>query len=1037
MVAGGWAFVTVHRALDQSFQNTARMAARHTMESLDRTLFERYGDMLIFSQLPLVRALDRQQLPVIADHLMTAYAPYYRLALAVDRKGTILAANRVDGNGRPAATAQLIGQGVAGEPWFERALNASEPVAVEDFHVDALVQAVSKNVGAVLSLSAPIRNEKGLIVGVWSVRIGREPLQDILSLVSRTYSSVSPLPMVLLNGQGEELMGVVDTISADAAILATEDSSGFGRYRGLGWRLRVYQPVHSGHIHTDLAWVTGTVGVLILGGMAGLGWIVARRVIKPVRSLAVQARQLAHWKLGATDPSPAIAQPIAASVVQTDTPPVAGSSCPRRDDDIGDLQQAFATMTDGVCGQLTRLHWLNTVSQELQREVYSLPRVLQIIVESAAHMTGAQYGALGVFDETGDRLTQLFITGMDEATQRAIGTMPTGKGVLGYLAKEEGVVRIKNLSQHPASVGFPPNHPPMGAFLGVSIRAHGRLFGRIYLTNKQTGDEFTPMDEETILALATQAGTAIENTTLILDIQAAQAKYRLLLESTGEGIYGLDLDGACTFINRAGAAMLGYTPDELFGKPLHRLIHHRHPDGSPYPDEECPIHGAMRTSTTGRMKEEVFWRRDGTAIAVEYSSYPVTRAEQTIGAVVTFTDITERIEAERTLRTTEEQLRQAQKMDAVGQLAGGIAHDFNNLLTVINGYSETLLHRLDPADPRRRYPKNILEAGGRAAALTDQLLAFSRRQSLQARVIDLNGVVAGMEQMLRRLIGDHIVLTTTLHPGPLLVMSDTTQLEQVLLNLAVNARDAMAEGGTLAIVTDTTDIGEAAPSPFLPQRPGTYAKLTARDTGCGMDEQTQAHIFEPFFTTKGGGKGTGLGLSTTYGIIKQSEGHIVVESKPGLGTTFTIYLPTTDAPIGAEMAPAPTGGSGGSETILLVEDEPGVRELAREFLCEAGYTVLEAQNGADALRLCQSCTKPIHLVVTDVMMPGLNGPELAEQLAAMRPGIQVLYMSGYTDEARVHWRLSNPEPNFLMKPFSSETLVHKVRAILDARTIDA
>jgi len=383
-------------------------------------------------------------------------------------------------------------------------------------------------------------------------------------------------------------------------------------------------------------------------------------------------------------------------------------------------------------------------------------------------------------------------------------------------------------------------------------------------------------------------------------------------------------------------------------------------------------------------------------------------------------------------RHLEEQFRQAQKMEAVGQLAGGIAHDFNNLLTAILGNTQLLLRELPPGDSKRGDVEEIRKASERAASLTRQLLAYSRRQMLQPEVLDLNVVVADMDKMLRRLIGEHIALVAVPAPDLGRVRADPNQIEQVIVNLAVNARDAMPDGGKLTIETANVDLDETFAQAHLGSVPGSYAMLAVTDTGAGMDASVRAHLFEPFFTTKEVGKGTGLGLATVYGIVKQSGGYISVYSEPGRGTSFKIYLPRIATP--AETAPGPQKpvAARGTETVLVVEDEPAVLTLSRRALEAQGYVVLAASDAAAALRVVERHGGTIHLLLTDVVMPGLSGRELADRLTAQRPGIRVLYMSGYPGDAVVQHGTLPSGSAFLQKPFSPDGLARKVRDVLDA-----
>ena len=400
-------------------------------------------------------------------------------------------------------------------------------------------------------------------------------------------------------------------------------------------------------------------------------------------------------------------------------------------------------------------------------------------------------------------------------------------------------------------------------------------------------------------------------------------------------------------------------------------------------------------------------------------------------------DITERKRAEEALRASQFQLQQSQKLEAIGQLAGGVAHDFNNMLTAIIGYTDLSLRRVGLENPIRRNLEETKKAAERAASLVRQLLAFSRKQILEPKVLDLNDVVKDMEKMLTRLIGENINLATRLEPDLGSVKADPCQVEQIIMNLVVNARDAMPRGGRVTIETANITLDDQTILRHVSVKPGEYVMLAVSDTGSGMDQETQRRIFEPFFTTKEVGKGTGLGLSTVYGIVKQSGGYIWVYSEPGLGTMFKIYLPRIDdaTAVTVEKLAQETTALRGSETILLVEDEDIVRGLTRKVLMQAGYNVLDAHSGEEAIRVCRAHNGPIDLLVTDVVMPELSGKEAADRLLKLRPAIRVLFMSGYTDEAIVQHGVLDANVEFIQKPFTWIGLTRKVRDVLNRNAV--
>jgi two-component system, cell cycle sensor histidine kinase and response regulator CckA len=431
---------------------------------------------------------------------------------------------------------------------------------------------------------------------------------------------------------------------------------------------------------------------------------------------------------------------------------------------------------------------------------------------------------------------------------------------------------------------------------------------------------------------------------------------------------------------------------------------------------------------TGRVQGiEVNWKTKDNAVVVVSMTGKTVRDES--GRTKSYEVIVENITERQSL---EKQFQQAQKMEAVGRLAGGVAHDFNNVLGVITGYTELVAPTFASDDPRRKQVEEIGKAGTRAAALTRQLLAFSRKQVIQPVLLDLNSVVTEIDDMLRRLIGEDIDLTIVRDSKLKRVNADRGQIEQILMNLAVNARDAMPQGGRLIIETKNVELDEAYVRlhPFV--KAGKYVALSVSDNGCGIPQDIQAHIFEPFFTTKEPGEGTGLGLSTVYGIVKQSNGHITLYSEVGRGTTFRIYLPELDE--AAQCAPleAPQSLLRGTETVLLVEDEGSMRELTRECLARRGFVVLEAQDGMTALDIADRHPDPIHLLLTDVIMPTMSGRELSEKLLHLRPETKVLYMSGYTHDLISQHGILDARIALIEKPFSIDALLTRIRGILDA-----
>ncbi len=555
----------------------------------------------------------------------------------------------------------------------------------------------------------------------------------------------------------------------------------------------------------------------------------------------------------------------------------------------------------------------------------------------------------------------------------------------------------------------------------VPVRFGEHLFGVALLMSDVL--EGFPASRRAMATLSSDyLAAALESAHLNAQTRAAESRYRSIFENAVEGIYQCLPDGRIVAANPALARILGYpSPSEVL-RDSRDFLARMHAD----PARREAFLRELSEQDEVRGFEYEAHRIDGQRVWVSESALAL---RDDAGKLVRWEGVVEDVSRRKEL---ESQLQHAQKMEAVGRLAGGVAHDFNNLLTAILGYSGLLLDRLDPGDEAWRDVQEIREAGKRASALTGQLLAFSRKQVLQPRVLDLNEVVTATEKLLRRLIGEDIELFTRLSDVPVRVKVDPGQMDQILINLAVNSRDAMPNGGRLSIEVSTLDIEDPGHAAKIGMPPGRYAMVAVVDTGVGMDLATQSHLFEPFFTTKGPGKGTGLGLAVVYGIVKQSGGHIWFYSEPGIGTTMKVCLPRIEDDHAEESRRRPEMVMvRGSETVLVAEDEAAVRGLVRVVLEGAGYQVLEAQDGKRAIEVAARFPGPVHLLVTDVIMPGMNGRDLSRALRASRPAIRVLFTSGYTDSVIVQSGLLSPYTSFLQKPFSPATLLEVVRDLLD------
>ncbi len=558
-------------------------------------------------------------------------------------------------------------------------------------------------------------------------------------------------------------------------------------------------------------------------------------------------------------------------------------------------------------------------------------------------------------------------------------------------------------------------------WLGVPLKVGERTIGMFAVQSYSRQVRYGEHEAQILQLVASQVATAIERQRLETARRGEQEFLRQVIDLNPNLIFVKDWDGRFTLVNSAIAELYGAAAEDLIGKGdgafnvnADEVAQYRRDD--------------LEAMTTGRPKfileESNTDARTGRQRWFQVIKVPLRSADGAPHVLGVATEITQRKELEN-------QLRQAQKMEAVGQLAGGIAHDFNNVLTAILGYTRLLLKEPELGTRQRDDITEIEEAAQRAASLTRQLLAFSRKQVMQPTVLNVNEVVQGMRSLLRRLIGEHITLVAAFDPERVFVRADQGQLQQVIVNLSVNARDAMPAGGTLMLATARVDLDAAFKASHPGSTVGPHVRLLVSDNGTGMDGEVRRRVFEPFFTTKAVGKGSGLGLATVYGIVKQSGGYIDVESQPGHGSTFTIYLPRVAAPTEPVAEPPAPPPRPGRETVLLVEDESGVRALARRALKEFGYRVLEATNGAEALTVARACNDPIDLLLTDVVMPEMGGRELAQVLKQERPETRVLFTSGYPDSGGMALDVAESGVPYLPKPYTPNELAQKVRDVLD------
>jgi PAS domain S-box-containing protein len=685
-----------------------------------------------------------------------------------------------------------------------------------------------------------------------------------------------------------------------------------------------------------------------------------------------------------------------------------------------------------------RLHEELSATRELHEiaqailDSSDLERLLERILDKTLAMARLDVGAVRLLNDTGAAFDRAAFAGYRDPAnmtrhRRALFGPGAGHLVPSVLGSR-GALVVPDVS---AASG-------LGAFKAEGVRsaiivpllAHGVALGTMELGSREART-FAPAEVALLEAVGSQVGLAVQRSRLRDEsrhadlersaAEEARARLAAVLEATPDLVIITDRTGRRSYMNRAGRRLLGLP--ETGDAQLGTLLEHR-PDWARTLIEREAIPTATRRGV---------WRGEAAFVSATGQEIPTAQVllahRNAAGEVESFSEVAQDTRERKAL---EAQLREAQKFEAVGQLAAGVAHDFNNLLTAITGYAEVLLDRLPEGAPLHAEVQEIRRAGDRAAAITRQLLAFGRRQLLKPEVLDLDGVVADIERMLGRLIPENVRLLARATRGLGWVNADRGQLEQVLVNLVVNARDAMATGGTLTIETANVDLDDAYARRHVGVRPGRYVMLAVSDTGHGMDAATQARIFEPFFTTKPVGRGTGLGLSTVYGIVKQSGGSIWVYSEPGRGTTFKIYLPRVDAaPAASGRAVDQPRAEGGTGTVLLVEDEESVLGFVRHALAELGYTVLTARDGAEALRVADAHPGPIDLLLTDLIMPELGGVDTAAALRERRPAVRLVFMSGYASEAARQAGGPAADAPFLSKPFTRAILARTVREALD------
>ena len=979
-----------------------KLAATEVAEKLDRMLFERRGDLIMLSRVVSLRPSDPKYLSEYLKWLKTTYTPVYQSFAATDAQGRVLVATEPS----------LIGRDYSRSASF---LAARETRRLDIADVAGL-EVEESDVGTIV-FTAPILDAQDTFQGVVVSRVGVPFLEEVTTGTVRSLEAQpgarGRVEYQMLTRQGKVF---VDSYPSHGRGINLKE---LGLPSVLQSESGVPGVIEEEHLHRHVQVVTGYAQTKGFGGFPGLKWSILVRmdrgdILAPIHDY--------FWKVGIV--GAAIWLPIMGLLLWA-------TARLRKEHRQAQQESVWAKAAEAALLQ----------SQERNRAIVDTALDGVITIDSTGVVTDWNAQATAIFgwareDVLGRVLSETIIPERDrQAHEHGIREfLRTGVGAI-LNRRIEIVARHRDGREFPVELAVSPAKIGDAYIFSAFIRditarrrAERRLISQYEVTRVLS--EATTL-EEAAPKILQAIGKTLEWDLCIfwrvdkasgvlrcLDLWSApsvsadpfiQATWQRVL-TRGQGLPG----GVWASGQSAWVTDIVTDPNSLHGAQ----------------DQLVGFHGSLGFPIlVGNEIEGVI---EFCSLSVRQPDDELLKMLKDIGLKIG--QFGEGARTETVLRETEAQLRQAQRMEAVGRLAGGMAHDFNNLLTVIRGYSELLLGRLGSADAMRKDLEEIKKAADRATGLTRQLLSFSRRQFVETKVLDLNALVANMDGMLRRLIGEDLVeLSAELDPSACLIKADPGQIEQVIMNLVVNARDAMPNGGRLMVETRNVTIGDEVRLDAVGVAPGSYVLLAVRDTGEGMDAEVRLHLFEPFFTTKEKGRGTGLGLSTVYGIVQQSGGSITVESAPGQGAIFRIYFPQVNRGASEVRTSVETMVSApGHETILLVEDEPAVRGLVHETLRLQGYTVLVARHGIEALLASAKCVGPIHLLLTDVVMPQMSGPEVAEKIQIARPEIKVLYMSGYPDHPVFDQHGVIHQTGFLQKPFSPPALVQKVREVLDS-----